>query len=91
MLLATAHAMAGNGGPGVGHLRGIIRKAASSYAARHGFSHPDIEAALSVLGPEARGSGGDEEEDGAYFARKRAAPEDRLAAGAYTRSLFGPT
>ena len=50
MLLATAaHSMTAVGGAGVGHLRGIVRDAATDYAARNGTTHPDIEAALHVL------------------------------------------
>ena len=50
VLLATAHGMVAVGGPGVGHLRGIVREAATNYAARNGVAHPDIESALHVLG-----------------------------------------
>jgi hypothetical protein len=49
VLLATAHSMTAVGGAGVGHLRGIVRDAATDYAARNGTTHPDIEAALHVL------------------------------------------
>jgi hypothetical protein len=49
VLLATAHSMTAVGGAGVGHLRGIVRDAATNYAARNGTTHPDIEAALHVL------------------------------------------
>ena len=49
LLLATAHGMVAVGGAGVGHLRGIVREAATNYAARNGTTHPDIEAALHVL------------------------------------------
>ena len=77
VLLCTAHSMASVGGPGVDHLRGIIRKAASSYAARHGASHPDLESALEVLGPRPAGGDGDGDEE--YFARRRVQPEDKLA------------
>ena len=49
VLLATAHSMVAVGGPGVGHLRAIVRDAATNYAARNGVGHPDVEAALHVL------------------------------------------
>ena len=49
VLLATAHSMTAVGSAGVGHLRGIVRDAATEYAARNGAAHPDIEAALHVL------------------------------------------
>lgn len=77
--------MSDAGGPGVGHLRGIIRTAASKHAARHGVSHPDMEAALSVLAPTVGGGGGSEGDEGGrsgeYFARRRVQPEDKLAPG----------
>ena len=49
VLLATAHSMVAVGGSGVGHLRAIVRDAATNYAARNGVGHPDVEAALHVL------------------------------------------
>ena len=49
VLLATAHSMTAVGGAGVGHLRSIVRDAATNYGARNGTGHPDIEAALHVL------------------------------------------
>ena len=49
VLLATAHSMTAVGGAGVGHLRAIVREAATQYGARNGAGHPDMEAALHVL------------------------------------------